>query len=110
MQTSYFAKSANHEKAVSIAGKAPDWYIGRSYKMLAPKIWFFKKYKEDGDEKFYIEQYQKEVLDKLDARKVYDELGEDAVLLCWEKSGKFCHRILVAKWFKSKLNVDVLEI
>jgi uncharacterized protein (DUF488 family) len=110
MNTSYFAKSAKNSNSVSIAAKAPDWYNGREYKKLVPKYWFLNKFKEDGDEKFYIKQYQKEVLSILDARQVYDELGENAVLLCWEKSGKFCHRHLVSNWFKEKLGIEVKEL
>jgi uncharacterized protein (DUF488 family) len=110
MNTSYYAKSSKLPNAVSIAGKAPDWYTGREYKQLAPKYWFFKKYKDDGDEKFYTEQYKKEVLDQLDPKKVFEELGENSVILCWEKSGKFCHRHLVAEWFKEKLGIEVTEL
>lgn len=110
MNTSYFSKSAKNENAVSIAAKAPNWYTGREYKILAPKYWFFKKYKEDGDEKFYTEQYQKEVLNSLDPKQIYEELGENAVLLCWEKTGKFCHRHLISKWFKEKLGIEVSEL
>ena len=110
MNTSYFVKSGNHPNAVSIAGKSPDWYLGKELKVLAPKYWFFKKYKEDGDEEFYIEQYQKEVLDKLDPVEIYNMLGEDAIILCWEKSGKFCHRHLVARWIEKYLNIDIKEI
>jgi len=110
MQTSYYAKSSKHPQAVSIAGKAPDWFTGRQYKKLAPKYWFFKKYKLDGDEEFYKLQYQKEVLDELDPKQVFEELGEDAVILCWEKSGKFCHRHLVAEWMMKHLKVEIKEI
>jgi len=110
MQTSYFAVSSEHPKAVSIAARAPRWFKGREYKKLAPKYWFFKKYKEDGDAEFYTEQYQKEVLDKLDPQTVFNELGEDAVLLCWEGKDLFCHRRLVADWFKKKLNIEVPEL
>lgn len=110
MNTSYYAKSAKHPNAVSIAGKAPSWFTGRQYKKLAPKYWFFKKYKEDGDEEFYKVQFQKEVLDKLDPQEVFEELGEDAVILCWEKSGKFCHRYLVAEWLSKALNIKIEEL
>jgi len=110
MNTSYYAKSANHPNAVSIAGKAPEWYKGKEYKKLAPKYWFFKKYKRDGDEKFYEEQFQLEVLDKLDPKQVYEDLGEDAVILCWEASGKFCHRHLVAKWLMKHLQIEITEL
>ena len=109
MNTSYFAKYKKPD-GVSIAGKAPEWFTGRQYKKLAPKFWFFQKYKNDGDEIFYIEQYQKLVLDILDPKQVFDELGKNAVLLCWEKPGKFCHRRLVAAWLEKHLEIKVPEI
>lgn len=109
MNTSYFAKSANHPNAVSIAGKAPNWYKGRQYKKLAPKYWFFKKYKEDLDEEFYKKQFNR-ILNKLDPLQVVKELGEDAVLLCWEASGKFCHRHLIAEWLSKNLNIEIREL
>lgn len=110
MNTSNYAKNGTNPNAVSIAGRPPDWYTGRQYKKLAPKVWFFKKYKEDGDESYYIEQYRKEVLDKLDPQEVYNELGEDAILLCWEKGNEFCHRHLVADWLEEKLGIIIFEI
>ena len=110
MNTSYYSKNAKNPNAVSIAAKCPSWYEGREYKVLAPKYWFFKKYKEDGDEEFYVEQYYKEVLNKLDAQKVYEDLGEDAVILCWESSEKFCHRHIVAEWLEKELGIEVKEL
>ena len=110
MKTSYFAKAGNLPNAVSIAGSAPGFFKDREYKKLAPKYWFFLKYKKDGDEAYYTEQYQKEVLDTLDPQQVFNELGEDVILLCWEKTGKFCHRHLIAKWLEEKLNIKVSEL
>ena len=95
---------------VSIAGTSPDWYRGREYKKLAPKYWFFKKYKEDGDEEFYIEQYHKEVLNKLDARETFNELGgESAIIICWENYDQFCHRFIVAEWLSKELGIEINE-
>lgn len=110
MKTSYYGKSAGNINAVSIAAKAPFWYKGKEYKKLAPKYWFFKKYKKDGDKEFYIKQFYKEVLDKLNPIEIFNELGEDAILLCWEKSGKFCHRRLVAEWFSKTLKKEIKEL
>ena len=45
-----------------------------------------------------------------EGRRAYHELGEDAVLLCYEEPGQFWHRRLVAEWFKLKLGVTVSEI
>jgi hypothetical protein len=111
MQTSYFKwhNAFPFENAVGIAGRSPKWYSGKEYKVLAPKYWFFKKYKEDGDKDFYIEKYKEEVLSNLDAQKVYEDLGENATLLCWEEPGKFCHRHLVSSWLSESLGIEVKE-
>lgn len=110
MNTSYFAKSGNHPNAVSIAGKSPKGYKGRQYKKLAPKFWFFRKYKEDGDKEFYTEQYYKLVLNFLDPKKVFEDLGTHAIILCYEKPGDFCHRHIVAQWLKDKLGITIEEL
>jgi len=110
MNTSYFAKSGKNANAVSIAFISPKWFSGRRYEKLAPKYWLLKKFKEDLDEQFYIEHYYSEVLNRLDPQEVYNELGPDCILLCWEKSGKFCHRHLIAKWFNECLGIEVSEI
>lgn len=110
MNTSYFSKYGNDIHAVSIAGYPPKFYKGREFKLLAPKKWFFEKYKKDGDEESYIQSYTKEVLNVLDPERVYTLLGENSILLCWEKPDKFCHRHLVAKWFNETIGKNVKEI
>jgi hypothetical protein len=46
----------------------------------------------------------------LDPRKVYEELGESAVLLCFCPSGEYCHRRIVAEWFEFHLGIIVPEL
>ena len=108
MQTSYYAKYKG-ENAVSIALSKPKWYQCREYKKLAPTWDLLNKYKKDKDEVYYIEHYYRDILNKLDPKQVYKELGEDAVLLCWEKSSDFCHRHIVAEWLGEKLGIKVGE-
>ena len=110
MKTSYYSKSGNDKDAVSIAARSPNFYKGREYKKLAPKYWFFKKYKTDGDEEFYTKTYYEEILNKLDPKEVYEELGHNSVLLCWESSEKFCHRHIVAEWLSLSLEIEIKEI
>lgn len=112
--TSYFAKIKQLEKnniiPISICGKAPDWYNGLEYKKLAPKYGFFMEWKKNQDNDYYIEHFQKEVLDTLNAIDVVLDLstlvygfniGEnDIALICYEKPLDFCHRHLVANWLK----------
>jgi len=106
MFTSYFwrfhLKEVPH--LVSIAWKTPEWFQGRRYPALAPRG---KMLKMPEDE--YRRRYQA-ILDRLDPRQVYEDLGEDAVLLCWEQPGEFCHRRLVAAWLERALGVTVPEL
>jgi uncharacterized protein (DUF488 family) len=109
MQTSSFSKMMGRqeelgERLVSIALFAPWAYRGRRYPALAPRREMLKL-----DKAAYRVAYQK-ILDHLDPRKVFSELGEDAILLCWEAPGKFCHRRLVAEWLKKHLGVNVPEL
>ena len=104
--TSYFAKLRSLPKnivPISICGKAPDWYTGFQYKKLAPKYGFFMEWKKTHDNNYYIEHFDSEVLNLLDAKTIYKELykmsgGQDIALICYEKPSDFCHRHLVAKW------------
>jgi uncharacterized protein YeaO (DUF488 family) len=123
MKTSYFARlrsiDTTRYSPVSIAGKAPDWYSGYEYKVLAPNYDFLTKYKQgeiDADE--YTRCFRKEILKPKVAQEIFDRLNDrfshngakEVVLLCYEKPTDFCHRRLVAKWFESKLGIEVPEL
>jgi hypothetical protein len=116
---------------VSIAGKAPDWYKGIQYKKLAPKLKFFEEWKKNKDNEAYTLNYNRLVLADLD---IYDVIREicnrlddkdtdllyktdsyiqdstqvNIALVCYEKPGKFCHRHLVAEWFRQN-GIEVKE-
>lgn len=111
MQTSNFARSGSHPRAVAISRTRPRGWTGRIYEPLAPP-WRLLAEALSGeiDEEEYTRRYRAEVLSKLDPAAVYADLGEDAVLLCWENSGAFCHRRLVAEWFEEALGILVLEV
>lgn len=110
MQTSYFARlnSKNFKgrviNGVSIARSARYW-SGRTYPPLFP-TWDMINLTDPIE---YEEMYRKQVLDKLDAYEVFNDLGGDAVLLCHESFAKcetgetFCHRHMVAKWLEEQL-------
>lgn len=124
--TSYFAKLRslpNNAVPISICGKAPDWYKGAQYKALAPKYDFFKKWKENHDNDHYTRCFKEQVLSSLSVQDVLDALFSripsdkqellmvrqctwwespdvNVILLCYEKPDSFCHRHLVADWFR----------
>ena len=69
----------------------------------------YRDYKQE-NQNAYIRQFYQSVLKKLDPREVYSKLGENAVLVCFEKPTEFCHRFLVAGWLEYNLNIEVNEI
>ena len=116
MNTSNFAKSKKmvDKNLVSISLSPPKWYKGKTYTALAPN-WdtidaWKKSSKTEEDWKNYKRDYYKTKLSKLDPKKVYEDLGEDAILLCFEKAGEHCHRILVAEWLSENLKIEITEI
>lgn len=92
------------------------YYYGECLPQLYPTWEMIKM--EDQEE--YEKVYREQVLSKLDALEVWEELnsyGDNVVLLCHEKysdieDGKtFCHRHMIARWLEEELwlkhNMDV---
>jgi hypothetical protein len=108
MQTSYFnhpGLDPTDPRLVSIARWAPKGFKHvRHYQKLAP--WKDMKGLTEDDFRYI---YQDAILDVLDPQKVFEELGPDAILLCWEKPGEFCHRRMVAEWLEVHLGIEVSE-
>lgn len=133
--TSYFDNLKNLPKnviPVAICIKEPDWYKGLSYKKLAPKPDFFKKWRVTRDNEYYEKCFQEQVLGDLDVMEtlseIYSLLPEDKImilemtncppwqnpivniaLICYELPGEFCHRNLVSKWLNENKLVKCEE-
>jgi hypothetical protein len=119
MKTSYFARlNSNNFKGrdlngVSVARSSRYW-SGRKYPPLFP-TWEMIKIENQQE---YEEVYRNQILDQLDPLKVYNDLGEDAILLCHESEAKinsgeeFCHRHMIANWLEEELlkqyNIDIV--
>lgn len=111
--TSYLAnirKLPSDFVPISIMLYSPKWCGIREFKELAPTKEILNSWKESkqdpSDMIKYQERYNKDVLSKLNAAQVEEELykmsdGKDVVLCCTEVSSAFCHRILDRIWFKS---------
>ncbi len=110
VETSNFRKSKGDPRCVAISASVPKYYNGKRCKKLAPPYWMVKKSKsgEMSDEEFEL-QFKNCVLEKLDAHEILEEIGDDAVLLCWEKPGESCHRTLVGAWLSEELGIEVKE-
>lgn len=107
MYTSHFGNLKNipaELQPVGIARGTPRGFRGRSLKTLAPTWAMLKLSREEYDDQFDA------ILEKLDAQEVFDELGENAVLLCWEAAGFWCHRRRVAEWLETALGISIPEL
>jgi hypothetical protein len=103
--TSNFAKSGKHPDAVAISQGVPRFYKVRRYLPLAPPRWLLN----GKDPELFDREYRKQ-LDGLDPKQVAEELGPDAILLCWEAFNVRCHRRLVAEWLEEKLGIILPEL
>lgn len=138
MKTSYYAnlKKIDVKKysPVAISGDEGKMvgFEGRAMKSLSPynffrkwkareveieNLWQSKKLSEqeykdlkEQNEDDYIEKFYDRVLKPLKPQEVYRQLGENAVLLCFEKPTKFCHRFLVAGWLENSLSITIDEL
>jgi hypothetical protein len=103
--TSNFAKSGKHPDAVAISQGVPRFYQEKRYLPLAPPRWLLKT----KDPELFDLEYRKQ-LDSLNAKQVVEDLGPNAIILCWESFNVRCHRRLVAEWLEERLGIIVPEL
>lgn len=138
MKTSYYArlKQVDQSKYTPIAISGDEGklvgFVGRTEKRLSPYtfFWKWKETEKQIEEDFnnnsidqqthrqlklenqwdYIQKFYTKVLKPLNPQEVYEGLGENAVLLCFETPYAFCHRHLVAGWLEMSLGVQIDEL
>ena len=83
---------------------------------LAPKRYFFDiwrdnigKIPEDENTRYYIEEYYKHILSKVNIEELLKD-EKDPILLCYEDSNQFCHRHVLAEYINMKYGIEVPEI
>ena len=103
--TSNFAKSGKYPDAVAISQGVPRFYQGKRYLPLAPPRWLLKT----KDPELFDLEYRKQ-LESLVAKQVAEDLGPNAIILCWESFNVRCHRRLVAEWLEEQLGIVVPEL
>lgn len=109
--TSNYARHGTDPNAVAISVAMPHWYKGKVYRPLAPS-WEIVRDVKSG--KITDARYDIMYMDlikhrKLNAFKVVEVLGENAIILCYEAPGEHCHRRLVAEWIKQETGIDIPE-
>ena len=112
-------KNCKTENGISISGdrgKLVD-FKGNCLPEFAPKKDFWRvwhsnigKISEEENTRYYVEQYYKQVLSKLDPEKMLEKIPDGSILLCYEEPTEFCHRHLVAFWFELFLGISSSEV
>lgn len=127
LYTSYFAKvkqlqESGFNNLVCVAGYAPKFFYdvpnARFMPELAPKRCWWRvwhdKFKDNPNSsesiEWYTNIYRDIVLSNLNLNNVMEELGDNAVMLCYEKPGDFCHRHLIADWIAKNTGMTVEEV
>lgn len=118
--TSYFAKTKQlieemGLKPVCVAGYAPKFFYDvpnvRFYPDLAPRReWWLEWKNKHLSNEWYIERYSETVLSNLNPEKVLSDLGDNAVMMCYEKPTDFCHRHIIAEWLMERTGTRVEEV
>ena len=118
--TSYFAnvkqlQEMGFDNLWCVAGYAPKFFHdmpnAKFYPNLAPrKLWWQEWHDRKLGEDWYAQKYNETVLSKLNPEKVVEELGDGAVMLCYENPKDFCHRHLIADWIVKNTGVEVEEV
>lgn len=91
-------------------------FNGKAIPALAPKRKFWNIWhqnigvlSEEENNRFYIEQYYKQVLKHVDIPRLLEN-EKDPILLCYEPSDMFCHRHIVAEFISLTYGIEVPEI
>ena len=102
--------SISHDKGRS-AG-----FSGKTMSQLAPNRQFWDvwrdnigKISEDENNRYYIEQYYKQILSKINIEELLKD-EQNPILLCYEKGQEFCHRHIVAEYIEIKYGIKVRDI
>ena len=117
--TGYYAKLKKYENEglypIAISGKVPSFYTKAYWSDFAPRYDMFLEWKSGKiDNSQYTVQYKEWLnsLDKQEIRDIIKELEDEnktIIFLCYEKSGEFCHRHVLADWLEENLGVRVEE-
>lgn len=106
--TSYFAKIRDVPNPISISLFKPEWLPRvKECEKLMPPVWLLQSYKKGATSwGCYDQIFRRVVLSKLDPAKLVEELtplgsSQDFTLLCYEASGKNCHRHIVSDWLRN---------
>ena len=105
---SFFEPENHAGRLFSIAVSQPKGFNLPRVKCLVPSWKLVSRFRRGKiDEEGYSRQYEEQVLKHLTPTilrrhvlMLTNNTMKEVTLLCWEKEGEFCHRVLVYEWLK----------
>lgn len=117
--TSYFAKTKQLIELgiypIGISQIPPKFFFNPNIQAVAPSRSILFEYKNDPDIERYVRRYTDEILSQITTpQALIDYLyklsgGKDVALCCYERSGVFCHRHLLADFLNKALGLNIQE-
>ena len=112
----YFECKAGNLISISKDEGRDAGFRGKSMLEFAPKKEFFKKWRENigkipekENNLYYIKEYYKQVLSKIDIKDLLKN-EKNPVLLCYELDQSFCHRHVLAEYIELIYDEIVMDI
>ena len=91
-------------------------FKGKFLSELAPKRAFWNEWHknigiipEEENTKYYIQEYYKQVLSKVDIEELLKD-EKDPILLCFERGQDFCHRHVLAEFIGIRYGIKVEDL
>lgn len=110
--TSYFSnwrKFPENMKTISVSRFPPKWAkFDEQMNELAPSSNLLMRYKNNEITDIEYTREYNEQLSNLNVNEIAEKI-KGSVLLCFEKSGEFCHRNLIREWLKAN-GIDSSEL
>ena len=108
MKCTYYAALENRTRNVVMIEPVNIHFKHTKCVKLYPNNFLKKQFAEGKISKQeYRDRYRKSRLDKLDAKEIYEELGENAILCIWSGFDKYTHREIVVEWLEEELGITI---
>ena len=108
--TSYWALSNKVPNPISISLSSPKYFRGERLPLLMPTWSMVDKYKKKLiSKRDYVKEYIALLRSRGTVKELYSCIPDNSTLMCWEKSGEFCHRRVFALYVEEVLDIQIKE-